>query len=153
MTTVPLTVILTYSDFNVNLTLCFFLSSTNLCVDKMFVVPTNVHNYSATLFNKKVFFLSLNKTEEFSSETFQKWHLFKKQKWLAHKSSSVWAWCQLVPVPAALTVPCAGLMGRRLQLRTWPRLFRVPPLWKELCCPFWMDSVFLCVLDQNRGQS
>lgn len=37
------------------------------------------------------------------------------------------------------------------QLRTWPRLFTVPHLWKELCCLFWMDSVFLCVLNQNRG--
>lgn len=82
----------------------------------------------------------------------------KRNKWgqdSLHKSCSVAVrvWCQPVPAPAAFTVHCAGLPGKQLQPRTWPRLFTVPPSVKRVMLSVLNGQRFsLCARSKQRAK-
>lgn len=82
----------------------------------------------------------------------------KSNKWRqdsVHNSCSVAvrAWCQPVPATAAFTVHCAGLPGKQLQPRTWPRLFTVPPSVKRVMLSVLNGQRFsLCARSKQRAK-
>lgn len=65
----------------------------------------------------------------------------------------VCGWCHPVPATAAFTVHCAGLPGKQLQPRTWPRLFTVPPSVKRVMLSVLNGQRFsLCARSKQRAK-